>query len=502
MRVSLVATVLNEGDSIRGLMDSILAQTRQPDEVVICDGGSSDGTVGILREYADRLALTIVERPGANISQGRNAAIAAAAHPIIAVTDAGVRLTPAWLERLVAPFESDESVQGVAGFFLPDPHTPFEVAMGATVLPALSDINPRHFMPSSRSAAFRREALQAAGGYPEWLDFCEDLILDFRLAAQYGPFIFAPDAVAYFRPRPTLQAFIRQYYLYARGDGKARLFFRRHLIRYATYFAVLPAIVLAAVLINPLWLLLLLAGGLYMVAAPYRRLVTQWQGLSLRQKISAALWVPVIRVAGDLAKMAGYPVGVLWRWRHRPPRALPAQPGRFQVVDERLERIDGVLTDRLIAAGAHGWPRALAIGLTHTADVLVFLIGLAVLYLLGGPFWRWRVIALVSADLLTFLVMQLIKVLTRRRRPEGIFGKLYRRLNPYSFPSGHAARGGAMAMMGLLLGPWWFGLALLAWGVLVAITRVMLSLHYVSDVVAGLLFGGGMALAMVLLVLA
>jgi hypothetical protein len=42
-----------------------------------------------------------------------------------------------------------------------------------------------------------------------------------------------------------------------------------------------------------------------------------WGGLSLAQKVRAALWVPVIRVVGDVAKMMGYPAGVLWRWRHR-----------------------------------------------------------------------------------------------------------------------------------------------------------------------------------------
>ncbi|HID64335.1 MAG TPA: hypothetical protein EYP49_16585 [Anaerolineae bacterium] len=34
-------------------------------------------------------------------------------------------------------------------------------------------------------------------------------------------------------------------------------------------------------------------------------------------RLEAILWVPAIRLVGDLAKMAGYPVGLLWRWRHR-----------------------------------------------------------------------------------------------------------------------------------------------------------------------------------------
>ncbi len=501
MQVSLIATVLNEGTSIRRLMDSILAQTRPPDEVVICDGGSCDDTVAILREYEDRLPLKVIERPGANISQGRNAAIAVASYPVIAVTDAGVRLDPHWLEHLIAPFEADPHTHAVAGFFLPDPATPFEVAMGATVLPSLEDINPRKFMPSSRSAAFRRDVLEQVGGYPEWLDFCEDLILDFRVVAQYGPFVFAPQAIAYFRPRSSLRAFIKQYYQYARGDGKARLFFLRHLIRYLTYLAALPAIVIAAFALNPLWLLLLVAGGVYMVATPYRRLLEQWNGLNAGEKVSAALWVPVIRVVGDLAKMAGYPVGVLWRWRHRPPPGLPKPLPRLRRLNNWLERLDKTLSARLNIAEKKGAGRMMTILVTRSGDALPFLAALGALAVIGGPLWQVRAMLLVVADMLTFLIAQTLKFITRRARPEGTWGEVYRRLDPYSFPSGHAARGGAVGGMALALGPLWFGVALIAWGAAVAASRVMMGVHYLSDVIAGFLLGVSIAAVLALLVL-
>ena len=51
MRVSVIATVLNEGPSIRVLLDSVLNQTRAPDEVIIVDGGSTDDTVQIIESY-------------------------------------------------------------------------------------------------------------------------------------------------------------------------------------------------------------------------------------------------------------------------------------------------------------------------------------------------------------------------------------------------------------------------------------------------------------------
>lgn len=314
-RVSVVATVLNEANSLSRLLDSLVAQTMPPHEVVICDGGSTDGTLELL-EAESRLPLRVVRRPGANISQGRNTAIEVAGGQVIAVTDAGVRLNRRWLEEIVAPFENAET-QAVAGFFCSDPHTVFEVAMGATVLPELREINPQHFLPSSRSVAFRKSAWEAVGGYPEWLDYCEDLIFDFRMRERYGPFVFVPEAVVYFRTRSNLRSFFVQYYRYARGDGKADLWRKRHAIRYLTYLVAGPLIAAAGIVLSPWWWALYLISIPGMFYTAWRRLVRVWSDLSFSQKLQAALWVPVIRVTGDVAKMVGYPVGVGWRWRHR-----------------------------------------------------------------------------------------------------------------------------------------------------------------------------------------
>jgi glycosyltransferase involved in cell wall biosynthesis len=324
MQVSVIITVLNEAGSLPRLLDSLAAQSRLPDEIVVVDGGSSDDTLALLRaeQARHRLALTLIERPGANISQGRNAAIAAASGEIIAATDAGVRLTLTWLENLVAPFEQLEAAPAVvAGFFQPDPHTLFEVALGATVLPELRDIRPEGFLPSSRSVAFKKSAAQEVGGYPEWLDYCEDLVFDLRLRERCGPFVFAPQALVYFRPRGSLRAFFKQYYLYARGDGKADLWRLRHLARYFVYLVALPVIALLG------WRWGCWCWALYLLSLP-GMFLTPWRRLPalLRQHdygpldwFEAFLWTPVMRVVGDIAKMIGYPVGLLWRWRQRPP---------------------------------------------------------------------------------------------------------------------------------------------------------------------------------------
>jgi glycosyltransferase involved in cell wall biosynthesis len=332
VRVTVISTVLNEGEAVRRLMDSLLAQTRQPEEIVIVDGGSNDNTVAVIREYAARLPLRVLVEPGANISRGRNIAIGAAIGDVIASVDAGVWLEPQWLEKLVTPLENPTGAQSVsnsqlpassfqlpstvAGFFVPDARTTFEIAMGATVLPTADEIKPESFLPSSRSVAFRKEAWAAAGGYPEWIDYCEDLIFDFRLRDAAGPFAWAPEAVAHFRPRGTLKSFFKQYYRYARGDGKADLWRKRHLIRYVTYLIALPGLFALSLLHSPGWWFVLLAGVMLYCATPFRRLQAHLPNLAPIKRVKAVLLLPVIRAVGDIAKMLGYPAGWIWRLRN------------------------------------------------------------------------------------------------------------------------------------------------------------------------------------------
>ena len=110
MKVSLISTVKDAGpEHVREFLDSLRAQTRPPDETIIVDGGSTDGTLEVLEQATN---LTVISEPGANISRGRNVAIAAAAHDVIAATDADCTLAPDWLERLLVPIEDGADVRG------------------------------------------------------------------------------------------------------------------------------------------------------------------------------------------------------------------------------------------------------------------------------------------------------------------------------------------------------------------------------------------------------
>jgi glycosyltransferase involved in cell wall biosynthesis len=320
--ITVIATVLNEADNINRLLRSLTEQTRPADEIIVVDGGSRDNTVAILEAYQARLPLRIIVEGGASISAGRNRAIENAHGDIIAITDAGVVLPPQWLAELVAPLLADPEADVAAGFFLAEPFNTFEAALAATTLPLAHEIAPDTFLPSSRSVAVRRRALRAVGGYPEWLDYCEDLVFDLRLKAAGARFAFAPAAQVLFRPRPTVRAYFQQYYRYARGDGKADLWRKRHLIRYATYLLALPALVLAGALVHPAAWLLLLAGAAIYLRRPYLRLPHTLRAVGDITPLGiawAGLLIPLLRITGDVAKMLGYPAGLRWRAQHNPP---------------------------------------------------------------------------------------------------------------------------------------------------------------------------------------
>lgn len=310
--IAVVVTVRDEAANIGELLESLAAQATQPAEIVVVDGGSADGTLKILEEWRARLPLRAIFRPGVNIAAGRNIGVAAATQQLIAVTDAGVRLEPRWLGRLNEAVSATD-VDVASGFFVADARSTFEVAMGCAVLPTVGEIDPATFLPSSRSVAFRRAAWSAVGGYPEWLDYCEDVVFDLALRDSGARFAFVPDAVAHFRPRDSFGAYWRQYYRYARGDGKAGLFTARHAIRYGAYIG-LVCFGWHGRRVRLAWLGLLVASTGYL-RRPFARLLPLLPQLPAVERFRVAALIPAIRLVGDVAKMTGYPVGLAWRAR-------------------------------------------------------------------------------------------------------------------------------------------------------------------------------------------
>ncbi len=304
MKVSLISTVKDSAPHIEAFLSSVAAQTRAPDEVIVVDGGSTDGTIEVLRA-AD--GITLIEELRANIARGRNVAIAAAVHDVIAVSDADCVLDPAWLERLLEPIEVGADV--AMGFYEPIAEGFWQTCVAATNLPDVTDVEPASFMPSARSVAFRRHAIESAGMYPAWLDIGEDMWVNHRWRELGLDMRFVPDAVARWRMRPTMRATWKQYFGYARGDALAGMYPERHAVRFGVYAG------LGVAIASPRrWPKVLAAAGAAAYATgPVRRAWRRLPGAG--ERAAATIAVPVIMGWIDSAKVAGYASGLVDRAR-------------------------------------------------------------------------------------------------------------------------------------------------------------------------------------------
>jgi undecaprenyl-diphosphatase len=133
--------------------------------------------------------------------------------------------------------------------------------------------------------------------------------------------------------------------------------------------------------------------------------------------------------------------------------------------------------------------RAIAVVLAHSGDSWFWVVGLGLLWWLGTDYWKRLALVMLIGIVITALIVLLIKFTVRRRRPEGEWGRIYRSTDPHSFPSGHAARSAMLAVIALGLGPIWLGLSLLLWAPLVSLARIILGVHYPSDILAGMALG-------------
>jgi len=269
--------------------------------VIIVDGGSTDGTLHRLRDAGD--AITLIEEPAANIARGRNLAIAAASHDAIAVADADCAYEPGWLAALIAPLEDGADI--AMGWTEPVVGSVLDACVASLGFPlTAAAADETTFMPSARSVAFRREAIDAVGGYPEWLPIGEDMWVNHRWRERGFAMRMAPDAVASWHPRGSLGAIWTQYVRYARGDGQAGMYPERHALRFAVYTGLVTALASRRT-----WPKLLAAAG----AVAYARTPITRARVRLtepRDRALAVVAVPALLAFTDVAKMCGYALGL------------------------------------------------------------------------------------------------------------------------------------------------------------------------------------------------
>lgn len=155
----------------------------------------------------------------------------------------------------------------------------------------------------------------------------------------------------------------------------------------------------------------------------------------------------------------------------------------------RSLELDARLSSQMRVAEKPGLLRSLAVFFAHSGDSWLWLPGLILAWFFSDPFWKkWETVEFFGIGGLAVVVL-LVKLLVKRKRPEGDWGGIYRNTDPHSFPSGHAARAFLIAAIGSALAPPWLALLLWLWAPLVALARVAMGVHYLSDIVAGMILG-------------
>jgi hypothetical protein len=262
--VSVIATVLNEVEDIDELVSSLIQQTLEPAEVIVVDGGSTDGTWTRLQTSAlahaslkaiQDWSCSLKRSPGP-IARGRNVAIHAASSEVIACADAGCVYGPDWLEKLTEPILSGHAEYALGGSCLDaDRQTTWDIA-SAPFFGIKLDPNQPTKSCTARSMAFRKELWQRVGGFPE-TSLTEDSLFDQRLRAIVQP-AFPERAKAHCRPRHTLKTALRDLGRYATLDGIMNIRRGRLFRNLARCLAEVLAFALAARTVIPLVCVLLL----------------------------------------------------------------------------------------------------------------------------------------------------------------------------------------------------------------------------------------------------
>lgn len=223
MKVSIITTIKNEETNIREFLNSVINQTKKPDEFIIVDGGSTDKTVEIIKSYAKKYRwIKLIVSKDVTIGKGRNIAISKSKNELIACTDAGCILDKNWLKEITKFFPDFDVVVGV---YKPYYTNDFEYFEGLVTVPEEEKIFERPSRWSSRSIAFKKEIWKKVNGYPD-LSAGEDTEFNLKLLKIKPKIAFAKNAIVYWRMRKNWKEFFKQFYRYGVGDKKSGNIFK------------------------------------------------------------------------------------------------------------------------------------------------------------------------------------------------------------------------------------------------------------------------------------
>jgi membrane-associated phospholipid phosphatase len=124
----------------------------------------------------------------------------------------------------------------------------------------------------------------------------------------------------------------------------------------------------------------------------------------------------------------------------------------------------------------------------HSGDSWFWVAALGMVWLFNQA-WRSQAAFMAASIVIIAALVLFIKFSIRRRRPEGEWGSIYRSTDPHSFPSGHATRAFLLVVLSWGMGPEWLAVVITIWAPLMSLSRVVMGVHYLSDIVAGMVIG-------------
>jgi glycosyltransferase involved in cell wall biosynthesis len=269
-------TVYNEEKTIKNQIKSILNQTKLPDEIVILDSLSKDNTAKIIKSFKNK-RIKLIEKK-ADIGTARNICIKKAKNEIILVTDGGCLLDKNWVYEISKPFE-DRNVDVVGGIYAPLAKNIFDKCQGMVICKTPEEIDEKKFLPSSRSFAFKKRVWEDAGGYPKHEIGGEDTRFVLNIIERGYKIIITKKAIVYWRMR-SLKSFIRQFYLYAKGEVRAGN------LAFPQMTLVLIATILFPVYLFTLLLSLILATKIFLIIILISFLYFFYQGIKVALKVN------------------------------------------------------------------------------------------------------------------------------------------------------------------------------------------------------------------------
>jgi glycosyltransferase involved in cell wall biosynthesis len=179
-RVSVIVPVLDRASLVGDTLESILAQTRHPDEIIVTDDGSTDGTLDVLARYREHIRLVHTTRAGP--SGARNAALKVATGDLIGFLDSDDLWPADSLARQLEALASDPSADAVCGIsetvLLEGGRLPMHLA----VAPSRNKL--------VGSVIFRNALLKGLKGFNPILRFGEDHELLARASAAGARYLY------------------------------------------------------------------------------------------------------------------------------------------------------------------------------------------------------------------------------------------------------------------------------------------------------------------------